>query len=138
MIMKYILPSFLGKKEFIQFTMACKYTYECSKTYRAVWKKEIYQLAEKYDFEVDENSHNSFGCIEIDRNHTIQNQILYPVKNHSHNYRIFTLNGIGTCAALRDEWAHTNNTEYYEKINREDTLFTNPINHLKLVFWYDP
>ena len=51
---------------------------------------------------------------------------------------MLTKDGIATVAAMREGWNWTGSPEYYEHIDREDTMFTNPIPHLISVCWYDP
>ena len=138
MIMKYVLPSFLDKQEFIRFAMASKFTYQCAKEYRAAWKRQLIKLAETYGFTIDETAHDDFGYIDIDLNQTIQNKVLYQAQDHEHNYKMLTKDGIAVLAALRGGWAWTDSPQYYDHINREDTMFTNPIPHLKTVCWYNP
>ena len=66
------------------------------------------------------------------------NQRMYRVEGTDNVFRVICKNGIGTAAELRNGWAWTNTSQYYEWVNRDDTIFTNPIPLLKTVCWYDP
>ena len=138
MIVKYVLPSFLDKQEFINFALMCKFAYECAQEYKLLWKKQLVILSKEYGFLVDENATQGFGYVDIDLNRTIENQILYKLKNHEHSYRMFTKDGIAALGALRRGWSWTDHVLNYDRIDLEDTMFTNPVFYLKSVSWYNP
>ena len=63
---------------------------------------------------------------------------MYRVEGTDNVFRLICENGIATAAELRQGWAWTNDQRYYEWIDWNDTIFTNPIPMLKSVCWYDP
>ena len=63
---------------------------------------------------------------------------MYRVEGTDNVFRMFWKHGIATVAELRNGWSWTDTPTYYTWVERDDTIFTNPIPLLKLVWWYNP
>ena len=68
----------------------------------------------------------------------IMNKRMYRVEGTNNVFRMFWKYGIATCAELRGGWSWINDKRYYEWVERDDTIFTNPVPLLKNVCLYDP
>lgn len=133
MVVWYILPHYLDQRDLCRFEATCKFAHTAIQKYRESWVVQIKELAKKYHFEIDHDSHEGIGHVEPDYLRTVSKKVLYKVKNHPHTFRMMTHDGVATLAECRNGWSHTGNQSYYSWDQRGDTMFTNPIPHLKSV-----
>jgi hypothetical protein len=118
MIVKYVLPEMLDYTTQVRFAQCCKFTFNAFKDYQAVWDQRLKVIANKYQIELEqrEGDEIKFSQIDLTERDAIINQRIYRVKGTDHTFRMFTKDGIATCAELRGSWAWTNDERNYELV----------------------
>mmetsp|Transcript_2157 Transcript_2157/g.2470 ORF Transcript_2157/g.2470 Transcript_2157/m.2470 type:complete len:125 (+) Transcript_2157:28-402(+) len=85
------------------------------------------------------NPEDKFNLLHESKEKMHNSYSMYRHRDHSGTFRLLLPNNqVATCAELTGGWAWTNNSQYYEKVTRKDSIFTQEKHHLKDVCWYDP
>lgn len=137
MVVKYVLPEYLNARDLARFACTCRFAKEAVKAFELVWQKRLKTIADRYRMKLTRDSKSNdpdkFYIIDNTEQEARRNHRMYRVEGTNYTFRMFTEDNIATCAELRGWWAWVDNSSYYEDVNREDTMFTNPIHQLKTV-----